>query len=175
MHTGGVAAGVLPFGDQHQVRVVHRHDGLYAVHGLDGFQVVLRQAQGGEDTGVVHAALVVVVVGGYPHVPGGGQQPRQKAHAQGHNGQNGQEPGEGALYGAEDRFSIGLVHGAHHSISSTGVGCLFTSLEMALPLLMRITRSAMAVRALLWVMTITVRPVLRQVSCKSCKTALPVL
>ena len=60
-------------------------------------------------------------------------------------------------------------------MSSTGVGEGFTSLEMAFPLLMRMIRSAMPVKALLWVMTSTVRPVFRQVSCKSPSTALPVL
>ena len=42
------------------------------------------------------------------------------------------------------------------------------------PLRIRITRSAMAVNAELWVMIITVFPVWRQVSCSSFKTALPV-
>ena len=43
-----------------------------------------------------------------------------------------------------------------------------------MPFLTRITRSAMLVSALLWVMMITVMPVFRPVSCRSCKMALPV-
>ena len=62
----------------------------------------------------------------------------------------------------------------YHSISSTGVGLGFSVISATVPFLMRITRSAMGVRALLWVMTMTVTPPLRQLSCKSFKTALPV-
>ena len=43
------------------------------------------------------------------------------------------------------------------------------------PLPMRITRSAMAASALLWVMTITVRPCFLHVCCKRASTCLPVL
>lgn len=63
----------------------------------------------------------------------------------------------------------------YHSISSTGVGCGLTCEDRTVPDLIRITRSAMAVRAWLWVMTMTVRPVWRQVSCSSFSTLLPVL
>ena len=59
--------------------------------------------------------------------------------------------------------------------TSTGVGSGFVSLESTVPFLMRMTRSAMAVRAWLWVMTMTVRPVFRQVSCSSWRMVLPVL
>ena len=63
----------------------------------------------------------------------------------------------------------------YHSILSTGVGAGFVSTAVTVPLLMWMTRSAIAVSAELCVMTMTVRPVLRQVSCKSFSTCLPVL
>ena len=62
----------------------------------------------------------------------------------------------------------------HHSISSTGVGCLLSCVLSTFPLLMWMTRSAMGVRAVLWVMTTTVMPSCRQVSWSSFKICLPV-
>ena len=62
----------------------------------------------------------------------------------------------------------------YHSISSTGVGLgLYSSLS-TLPFRMCITWSAMGRIAPLWVITITVTPLLRQVSCKSFSMDLPV-
>ena len=63
----------------------------------------------------------------------------------------------------------------YHSILSTGTGSGFVSVLCTVPLLMWITRSAMAVSAVLCVMTMTVRPVWRQVSCNRRSTCLPVL
>ena len=62
----------------------------------------------------------------------------------------------------------------YHSISSTGTMCSFLTMDVTVPFFTVITLSAMAVRALLWVMTTTVLPSLRQVSCKSFNTCLPV-
>src|SRR5699024_6933929 len=62
----------------------------------------------------------------------------------------------------------------YHSISSTGVGCAFRIMSETLPFLMRMTLSAMGVRAELWVMTITVIPFSLHMSCRSFRIALPV-
>ena len=52
----------------------------------------------------------------------------------------------------------------YHSILSTGIGSAFISTDCTMPLLIRMTRSAMAARAELCVMTITVLPIWRQVA-----------
>ena len=74
------------------------------------------------------------------------------------------------------RFKSCLPRGRHyHSICSTGVGCSLRSMAATVPFLMWMTRSAMGVRAVLWVMTTTVMPSLRQVSWRSLSTSLPVM
>ena len=55
-----------------------------------------------------------------------------------------------------------------------GVARSFRSTAVTVPLLTRMTRSAMAHRALLWVMMMTVMPRRRLVSCSSFRIALPV-
>ena len=145
----------------------------HAVHLLQRRHVVLGQAQGGHHTQVKQVAAVQVLLHGILHVRGGGQQPCQEAHTQRHNGKNGDEPAFASLEGAQNIFLVTVCH--YHSILSTGVGSGFVLISMTRPLLMRMTRSAMAARALLWVMTMTVRPFCRQVFCKSSNTCLPVL
>ena len=63
---------------------------------------------------------------------------------------------------------------SYHSIFSTGVGLALNSSDSTVPFLMWMTWSAMGVMAVLWVMTTTVTPFSRQVSCSSFKMALPV-
>ena len=63
----------------------------------------------------------------------------------------------------------------YHSICSTGTICSFLRISVTVPFFTVIIRSAIAVIAWLCVMTTTVTPFLRQVSCSSFSTALPVL
>ena len=72
-------------------------------------------------------------------------------------------------------FSYPFPFPAYHSISSTGVGCSFTTISLTLLLFMCITLSAMGHIAVLCVTSITVILSLRQVSCKSFSIILPVL
>lgn len=63
----------------------------------------------------------------------------------------------------------------YHSRVSAETGLGFRRISTTFPLLMRMILSAMAAKDWLWVMTTTVRPVSRQVSCRSFRMALPVL
>ena len=63
----------------------------------------------------------------------------------------------------------------HHSISATSTISRFNTMSATVPLFTVMIRSAMAVSAWLWVMTITVLPISRQVLCSNFSTALPVL
>ena len=62
----------------------------------------------------------------------------------------------------------------YHSIFSTGMGFSFTTILSTRPFFTWITLSAMGAMAVLWVMTTTVIPSLRQVSCSSLRMDLPV-
>ena len=64
--------------------------------------------------------------------------------------------------------------GSYHSISSTGNGVSFIFMEDTFPFLIRITLSAIGVRAELWVITITVMPLCLHISCNSFNMAFPV-
>ena len=100
--------GVPLFREEHQVCVVGGEQALHPLHGGDGLHVFLGQPQGGHHPQVVEAGFVVQGVGGEAHVHGGHQKPRQKAHAQGHDGENGQKPGQAAPDGAKDVFPVGF-------------------------------------------------------------------
>ena len=71
-------------------------------------------------------------------------------------------------------FLCVFIRCGYHSMFSTGVGLLLYSSWATVPFFICITWSAMGVRALLWVMTTTVTPFWRQVSCKSFSMDLPV-
>ena len=71
--------------------------------------------------------------------------------------------------------SRALQLSVYHSRVSAETGFGFRCISTTLPLLMRIILSAMAAKDWLWVITTTVRPVSRQVSCRSFRITLPVL
>ena len=147
------------------------HDGPDPLHPGEGLRVAVFQTQRAHHAQVIEVALVVQFADGVAHVRRGGQQPRQKAGAQRHDEKDRQKTAEAAPDGPEVRLEKRLFY---HSIISTGMGSALTSLLTMRPLLTRMTRSAMAVRAVLWVMTTTVLPVWRQVSCSSLRMLLPV-
>ena len=147
------------------------HDGAYARHACHGPDVVLLQTQAAHDPQIVKIGVPVIIARGAAHVGGGGQKSGQKARAQRHNGKNGEEPAEGPPHRPGALLEKRPLY---HSICSTGTGEGLRSLLTIFPLLTRMTRSAMAVSAVLWVMTITVLPVERQVSCSSLRMLFPV-
>ena len=132
--------------------------------------------------------VVKIPVGGVFHGGRSGAQAGQKGHRQGRQDENGQKAAqrlpdfpEGvcqnrAAAGPVSRQSGPLlsVKSRYHSISSTGVGWGLYSEASTRPLLMWITRSAMGVMAVLWVMTTTVMPRRRQVSWSSLRMDFPV-
>ena len=147
------------------------HDGLHAIHSGDGLQIGFLQTQIACDAQVVQVGFAIQLAHRMAHIGGGGQQTGQKARAQCHDEKNRQKPAEAAPNRAETLLEKRTLY---HSINSTGVGEGLTSLPTIWPLFTRMTRSAMAVRAVLWVMTMTVFPVVRQVSCSSLRILLPV-
>ena len=141
-------------------RGIHRPGPLHLLHPVrrrQGVQILLGQPQGGQHPAVHEPGAVVVPVGGVLHVRRGGPQARQEGHRQRGQHQDGQKAAEG-VPDLPDGVGGQAVFPRYHSISSTGVGAPLRSMAATLPFLMWITRSAMGVRAVLWVMTITVMP-----------------
>ncbi len=151
---------------------VHRPPGRrHPVQGGEVVHVLLGEAQGGEQPEVVEAVLRQVVQPRGHHGRLAGAQPREEAYAQPHDGQNGQI----APQALPDLPQGGAQKRPYHSISSTGTGRSLISTPVTVPFFTWITRSAMAVRALLWVMMMTVIPFFRLIIWRSFKMALPVL
>ena len=153
---GGEHHLLLPAGGQ-QVLVegaLRRRDPVQAReigHVLPG------EAQGGAQLKVKKVGLAEVVRAGLGH--GGARQPQtgEKPDAQGHDGQNGQKPPKGVPQLPPVVLAPGRTPD-HHSISSTGITWSFFFTELMVPERTRMTRSAMAVSAELWVMMTTVMP-----------------
>ena len=102
-------------------------------------------------------------------------------HQQTHKHRRPQRDDGGDGYVSSKGFDNGLAqilaHGVsfhYHSISEISCGCSFRVVETTVPFFTRITLSAIEVRALLWVMMITVMPVFLPVSWSSLRMALPV-
>ena len=157
-------------GGVHHAHALHR---LHPVRPGQSRQVLVGNAKGGDDIAVHKSGAVKVVVGGVLHIGRRGPQAGQERHRQGGQHQNGQKPAE-SMPDLPEGVGEQAVFPLYHSISSTGVGCSLSSIFSTFPLLIWITRSAMGVRAVLWVMTTTVMPSCRQVSCSSFRICLPV-
>ena len=166
--------GAVPLRNQQRIRRIGGHDVRDSRRVPDDGDVLLGQTHGGKHSDIHQVGFIVVPVGGYPHIRGGGQKSRKEPDTQRGNGENRQKPADALPDLPKNHLCVGFLH-SYHSILSTGVGSVFSSEETTVPLLIWITRSAIAVSAWLWVITITVRPVFRQVSCSSFSTALPVL
>ena len=126
-----------------------------------------------DQTDIEHILLVGKILPCGNHIRLGHQKAHKQPCTQGNNCSNGRISSEGLDNGLAQISAHGISF-HYHSISAIFCGCSFLVTEETVPFLTRITRSAMAVNALLWVMMITVIPVLRPVSCSSCKMALPV-
>ena len=148
---------------------------LGGVHALQGSKIVLIlrcEAQRGNQAVVEQVVFLYVFVAGAHHGGAADAQAAKEAHAQRNDRQYGEITAPVLVDGPERGFFQRLHY---HSISSTGTARSLTRSESTVPLLSSITRSAMAVRAELWVMMMTVMPLLRAVSCNSFRMALPVL
>ena len=171
--------GEGPGGDDHLlVPRLHEEVGIHrapgpgdAVQGGEGRHVLLRVAQGGHKLEVKELILCHVVDPCGHHGGLTQPQPGKEANAQGDDRQDRQV----AAQALADLPQGGFQQRPYHSISSTGTGEGLISSEMTAPFFTWITRSAMAVRALLWVMMMTVIPRWRLMSWRSFKMALPVL
>ena len=151
----------------------HRSPGLgYAFHPGEGIHVLPGEPQRGDQLEIKQGLLVQVFLARSHHVRLADAQSGEESHAQSHNGQDRQIAAHALADlpqgGSKQRLN-------HHSISSTGTGWSLTSWEVTVPFFTWITRSAMAVRALLWVMMMTVMPFFRLMSWSSLRMDLPVL
>ena len=163
---------VLQEGDEGVVllRAFRRHDPRLPFELFGG---VFLQAEGRDQLEIEEDGLLQIVVrrqdDRVPRAP----QARKKAGPQHNDSQDGQISSRRPKDRPERILAErGLAF--YHSISSMGMGFSFSSTALTVPFLTRTTRSAIAVRALLWVMMITVIPVSRPVSARSFRMALPV-
>ena len=159
----------------------------YAVHRRHRFHVTVGKTEGGKQADIHHIGIVIISIRRFVHIGRRGDQSEQKAHAQRRNPEDRQQAALHIPHPPEKHGRIGglsrtvlpvllflFFHRRYHSICATGRGDSFRSQERIFPLLTRITRSAIAVSAPLWVMMITVFPVCRQVFCKRERMAFPV-
>ena len=168
----GLDDGLLPVpGFRQKVRVYRAPGRLNAVQSGKIGHVLLCKAQSGQQPEVKEPLLRQIPDPCSGHGGLAGPQPREKAYAQKHDGQDCQIPPQALPDLPPGAFQQRL----YHSIASTGTGAALISSLVTEPFFTWITRSAMAVRALLWVMMTTVMPCWRLMSCKSCKMALPVV
>ena len=116
--------------------------------------VLLREPQGGEEAEVVEPLLLQILDARGHHSRLAGAQARKEPHPQPHNGQYRQVPPQALA----DLPQGGFQHSPYHSISSTGAGKSLVRTEITDPFFTWMTRSAIAVRALLWVMMMMVMP-----------------
>ena len=145
----------------------------HAVHFRNRGHVLGLKAQGGQELIVEKGMLIQKHLGCFDHGRLGHLQPREEAGAQGNDAQDGQVPPQAAPDLPDKVFSCRPTH--YHSISWMGMGLGLVSMETTVPFFTWITRSAMAVRAELWVIMMTVMFCFRQVSCRRAKMAFPVL
>ena len=136
---------------------------LHLIHGGKFLHILRAPAVIAYRPDIVHILLVHELLTGRHHVSLRHQKTGKQAGSQCNNRRNGDVPPK--------RFQNGLAQiGAHcisfhyHSISAIFCGCSFIVTEETVPFFTRITRSAMEVNALLWVMMIMVIPVFRPVS-----------
>ena len=117
------------------VQILYRLHGGDAVSGRNGGDVVLRQAEGGKNAEVENILLHVIFLPCDPHTGCKTEQTRQDYDAQRHDAEQGEKAAQIAFEIPQDVFAITFLHGAHHSICSTGTGCSLTLLDKICPLL----------------------------------------
>ena len=143
-----------------EIRIYRAFGRGNSLHLGEGIHVLICKAQSGHELEIIEAVLPEVGHPGGHHIRLGHPQPCKKSHAQPYNGKNRQI----AAQTLADLPQGGLQHRPYHSISSTGTGLVLISSETTIPFFTRITRSAIAVRALLWVIIMTVMPFCRLIS-----------
>ena len=153
-----------------RVRALFTLAGFHARVGGESFCVRLVKADGADEPEVVHPVRLGIVVQRMYHCRLCQPQAAEEAHAQRDDRRNRQKPAETAA----DLAQCQLQHTRHHSMLSTGTGASQHRTSVICPLLTRMTRSAMAVRAELCVIMTTVMPFSRLCCCRSARICLPV-
>ena len=153
-----------------KVGIYRTPGGSHVLPGGKSVHILPGKAQGGQEPEIIEFLLLQIFDSGSHHIRLAGPQSGEKADSQTHNGQNRQI----ASRALADFPQGGAKQRLYHSISSTGAGQSLMSTDSTVPFFTWITRSAMAVRALLWVMMTTVMPFFRLISCKSFRMDLPV-
>ena len=129
----------------------------------NGRQLFLVPSVGAEQTQIEHILRIRIGLAGGHHVHFCGTQAHKDACSQ----SNDHGDGNIAPQGFDNRPAEIPPHHIsphYHSISAMSIGCSLISMLQTVPFFTRITRSAIAVRALLWVMITTVMPVFLPVS-----------
>ena len=180
---------VEPLGDGHELEdrvlvVAHMYQHIQGNRALgigntvepgEGEHIIVRPAVAVYHLQIEHILLIRVVLHRGDHVHLGHLQTGEQSRTQGDDGDDGDVSADGMADGLGQISPHHVLSSHYHSISEISWGLGLTVTEATVPLWTRMTRSAMAVRAALWVMMMMVMPVLRPVSCRSRRMALPVL
>ena len=156
--------GVFPIGAPHNIIRVE-----YPLHlGKAGnlahfFHLLPSPAIGAGQTQVKEILRVGISLTSGHHVRFGHFEAHKNTGTQSNDHGNGDVPSQGLFYGT-GQIRPHCISLFHHSISEISIGCSFFSTDTTVPLRTRMTRSAMAVSAPLWVMIMMVMPVRRPVS-----------
>ena len=145
----------------------------------DGLQISFRKSHGGDHTDIHKIRFIGHRICGEPHIRLRRPDTRKKRHSQSHDKQNRKISVQASFNFNKKILTLCFLHlpctpaaffllacfvSLYHSIPSTGVGFSLTDMDDTCPFFILITRSAMGVRAELWVITTTVIPRSLQVS-----------
>ena len=139
---------------------------FYAFRFLKFLKVLFRKPQCTDHLQIHEFFPVKIDIPGTFHIRRSRLDTGIKSHTQGHNKKDRKKTVSAFSYFHKKIFSqCFLLHTfTYHSMVSTDTGCSFLCISDTFPFLIRITRSAIGVRAELWVMTITVIPRSRHMS-----------
>ena len=124
-------------------------DAADLVFRAEACEVFLRYAHRGTDIQVKQAVLPDIAVRGIIHIRRSRRQTGHEAGSESNNKSDGKKPVKAFPDIPYHVFPSCLSHMDHHSIVSTGAGEGLRSIERIFPLLIRMTLSAICVRALL--------------------------
>ncbi len=158
----------------HTVRAGCRAHVIQCGHGC---HIILRQPQRGQQLIVIELPVIHIILHRRDHDRAGDFQADKNTNSKRDNRQNRQVSAQGMFNFPQSNLphnGLPVAFSFYHSISSIGTMLRFSSIFSTCPLRMEIIRSAIGVIAWLCVITTTVLCILRQASCRSCSTALPV-
>ena len=106
---GAADDGVAVCLDQQIGRVARLHL-AHAVHLPERGNILVSQAQSGDNAQIVEIGIIHIALHRLLHVDGGAVQPGQKAYAQRHDGKHGSKPAHGIFKCPQGVFAIAACH-----------------------------------------------------------------